>query len=472
MTDTDVALIAHLMRRAGFGTTSAELEHHAAQGYEATVEELLHPEGMPALGDEDLNRRFHVTHTNFYPVTSCQMYWLRRMINTRRPLEEKMALFWHGIFATGYTKLFQARAVLQQVDTLRRHGLGSFHTLLMELSKDPSMIFWLDNKDNHRDAVNENYGRELLELFAMGVGNYTEDDVRQASRAFTGWTVRDAAYHAAKAERCSVWPYGDLAPEFQYRNDDHDDGEKEFLGHTGQFDGDEIIDIICEQPAAAGFIARHLYTFFVADEPQVPAWNETPPADPDAIETLVSAYFDGGYDMRSVLRVLFNSDFFKNAIYDKVKSPTELVVGTARLAGGFEFPHMDDVKLASETAVMGQSLLDPPSVEGWHTGEEWVNTASLMNRVNFAADLLSDAGRPGVRSIVEKTLEDGSDGTPERLVRRCLELMGIFGLSDVARAELVDNATVAFNGGSNGNREAKVQTVLRLIAAMPEYQLE
>ena len=141
------------------------------------------------------------------------------------------------------------------------------------------MIFWLDNKDNHRDAVNENYGRELLELFAMGVGSYTEDDVRQASRAFTGWTVSDAPYFTRRAERCSVWPYGDIEPQFRYDADDHDDGEKTFLGETGTFDGEEIVDIICKRPATARFIARHLYNFFVADEPQVPAWETVPPRD-------------------------------------------------------------------------------------------------------------------------------------------------------------------------------------------------
>ena len=188
-----VALISHLLRRAGFGASRDELETYAAKGYDATVEELLHPEEIhPAVEDEDVTRRYHVGQNNLFKFEPCQAYWLRRMINTRRPLEEKMALFWHGIFATGYTKLFLARAVLKQVEMFRRYGLGSFRTLLVELSKDPSMIFWLDNNDSHGDAVNENYGRELLELFTMGVGNYTEGDVRQASHAFTGWTVRDA----------------------------------------------------------------------------------------------------------------------------------------------------------------------------------------------------------------------------------------------------------------------------------------
>ena len=188
MPQNDLALLGHLLRRIGFGATRDELEHYSAIGYEETVEELLHPEKVqPALEEEDLLRRYHVEQNADHLLPHNQTYWLSRMINTKRPLEEKMALFWHGVFATGYSKVTHAKAVMDQLVMLRRHGLGSFHTLLLELSKSPAMIFWLDNNNNHDGAVNENYGRELLELFSMGVGNYTEDDVRQASRAFTGW---------------------------------------------------------------------------------------------------------------------------------------------------------------------------------------------------------------------------------------------------------------------------------------------
>ncbi|MCL0099941.1 DUF1800 domain-containing protein [Dehalococcoidia bacterium] len=476
MGQQDIALIAHLLRRAGFGASRLELEDYAAKGYEETVEELLHPELAGGPQHEDIEQRYHVSQTNFYPVTSCQMYWLRRMINSRRPLEEKIALFWHGVFATGFTKLFQARSVLQQIDIFRRFGFGKFNTLLDQISRDPSMIFWLDNKDNHRVAVNENYGRELLELFSMGVGNYTEDDVRQASRTFTGWTIGDAGYHSAKAERCSAWPYGDLAPHFEHQGGDHDEREKRFLGDTGNFNGEDITEIICHQPATARFIARHLYTFFVADETQVPTWNKIPPGDPAAIETIVGTYFSSDYDIRSVLRVIFNSDFFKNAVYAKVKSPTELVVGTARLAGGYDFPRFDDINLATETTFMGQSLLDPPSVEGWHSGEEWINTAFLMNRVNFAASQLSDGDRPGVRSIIDSVVDRGVYDSPEDIVDACLDLLGISDLAEEAIHDLVANAAVTLESHSGDASEPagiaeRVRAVLRLIPAMPEYQM-
>ncbi len=169
MAQDQIALMAHLMRRAGFGANRDELERYAARGYEATVEELLHPEkAPPALEDEDLIKRYHVDENGLQPLDSCQTYWIYRMINTRRPLEEKMALFWHGIFATGYTKLNQPKAILNQLGMFRRHGLGKFSNLLVELSKDPAMIFWLDNKDSHRYEPNENYGRELLGALLHG----------------------------------------------------------------------------------------------------------------------------------------------------------------------------------------------------------------------------------------------------------------------------------------------------------------
>ena len=187
MASTKIALMAHLMRRAGFGACRDELEAYLDAGYEAVVEQLLNPEkDLPGIDDEDILRRYHIGMNSFFAPPLNQSYWLYRMINTRRPLEEKIALFWHGIFATGYTKLSQPRVILNQIDMFRYHGLGSFHTLLVELARDPAMIFWLDNKDNHRDGINENFGRELLELFTMGVGNYSERDVYEASRAFTG----------------------------------------------------------------------------------------------------------------------------------------------------------------------------------------------------------------------------------------------------------------------------------------------
>ena len=237
LADPETVRAAHLLRRAGFTPTRAEIDRAVERGYEATVEELLHPEDRPDLEIEDLIRRYHVDQNSLMLLESSQSYWLYRIINSQRPLEEKMALFWHGLFATAYGKLNHAKAVVNQTHTFRRHGLGKFADILLELSRDPAMIFWLDNKDNHKDAPNENYGRELLELFSMGIGNYTEDDVKAAARAFTGWTIDNTRYMSIRASRDSFWPYGRIDWQFRYREDDHDGSEKTFLGHTGPFGG-------------------------------------------------------------------------------------------------------------------------------------------------------------------------------------------------------------------------------------------
>ena len=477
MASSEIALTAHLMRRAGFGATRDELEEYVAKGYEATVEELLNTERVPGdLEDEDLFRRFHQDYYNLLQIQTCQVHWMYRMVNAKRPLEEKLALFWHGVFATSAQKLNQPRVVYRQIEMLRRYGLGSFRTLLTEVSKDAAMMYWLDNKDNHKDAVNENYGRELLELFSMGVGNYTEDDVRECARAFTGWTIQNPSWHTVRVARDAFWPYGRIAWQFEYRDDDHDDTEKTFLGHTGRWNGENILDIVCRQPATARFIARRLYNFFVADEPQVPAWETVPPRDPEAVDTLAKAFISYEYDIRSVLRVLFNSDFFKSATYAKVKGPVELAVGTVRLAGGHRFPDVADVNLREATRLMGQELLDPPSVEGWHTGAEWITTGSLVERVNFAIEQLADIDAPGVRSIINRIRAQGEDISPERLVDICLDLVGPLTVSNSTREELVAHAMPAgyIRFGSEDEASTsgeRIKEMLQLIVGTREYQL-
>ncbi|MBM3941393.1 MAG: DUF1800 domain-containing protein [SAR202 cluster bacterium] len=464
-TQNDIALMAHLMRRAGFGASREEIEARAAKGYEATVEELLNPEVQEAVDRYDLIRFQPWT---WRPGTIQGMgaaEWLYFMVNTRRPLEEKMALFWHQVFATGVSKVDHYDEVNDMVLLFRQRGMGNYKELLTELAKSPAMIYWLDNCENHADAVNENWGRELLELFSMGVGNYTEVDVRECSRAFTGWTF---------VPKLPRGPLGRFDWYFQYREEDHDDTEKTFLGQNGRFNGEDIIEIICQQPATATFIARHLYNFFVADEAQVPAWAVTPPRDQDAIDLLSDTFRDSNFDMRATLRVLFNSDFFKNARFARLKSPAEVVAGTLRLVGGYEFPSPGLGEMARQPCYMGQDLLNPPSVEGWHTGTEWINSGSLMRRVNFTADLVSDVTKPGIQSIIQRLRAKGHL-SPEGFVDACLDLMGPLEVAPRIRQELVDHANA---GGSlrwdtpqaveNSNK--RVSELLQLIVSLREYQ--
>ena len=458
----DIALMAHLMRRAGFGATREELEERAARGYAATVEELLNPETAAAADRYEFLRY----HPSFWkPITSPGMgasAWLHAMLNTERVLEEKMALFWHQVFATGGSKLDHWHEMVNQIDLFRRAGMGNYRDLLLDLARNPAMIFWLDNCDNHADAVNENWGRELLELFSMGVGNYTEEDVRECSRAFTGWTIAAAIPRNA---------HGRYDWEFEYQPEDHDEGEKTFLGHTGNFDGADIIDIVCAQPATARFIARHLYNFFVADEPQVPAWSVTPPNDPAAIDLLAQTFVESGYEMRPVLRVLFNADFFKEARFAKIKSPAETLVGTLRLVGGYQFPAPGLGNLSKEAGYMGQELLNPPSVEGWHTGAEWINSGTLMKRINFSAELVGDTAKPGIQAIIRR-LHARGDLSPEQLVDGCLDLLGPLEVDRDNRQQLVNHSRESgpLTWADPAAAAARVGEMLQLAVSLREYQ--
>ena len=455
-----IALMGHLMRRAGFGAPYDELAERAASGYEATVDELLHPERHEPVDDE-LLFRFMPGYEGALGPPLNQAEWVYRMINTERPLEEKMALFWHQLFATGNSKVDNPPELTQQINMFREYGLGKFRDLLVELAKNPAMIFWLDNNGNHMGAINENWGRELLELFSMGVGNYSEDDIKEASRAFTGWTI------GPKIPRN---PLGRFYWNFEYRPEDHDDGQKTFLGQTGAFNGDDIIDIVVKQPATARFLSRHLYNFFVADEPQVPSWNITPPNDPAAIDALIDTYNRTDGDIREMLRTLFNSDFFKSAQFSRVKSPAELVIGTARLAGSYQGPRPGFNQLAFECAYQGQELLNPPSVESWHTGSEWIDGGALVRRVNFAAGLLGDTSLPGVQSIIANLRERGTM-TPAQLVDACLEQAGPVEVGEATYSELLEQAR---QGGDltwdSEDTEKRVGLMLALIAASRDFQ--
>lgn len=465
MADTEIALMAHLMRRAGFGATYQQLEGLASTGYEETVEDLLNPDRYPEV-ETDLLERYFVDWKEMNALEVNQSYLTYLWINTKRPLQEKMTLFWHGIFCTGNSKCEHGRMIQLQLDMFRRDGMGSFQELLLGLSRDPSMVFYLDNCMSHNGAINENWGRELLELFSMGVGmdgqaNYSEDDVKEAARAFTGWTITNAIPR---------YPYGRYDSNFIYNPYDHDEEQKTFLGETGNFNGEDIVAIIAKQPATARFIARHLYNFFVADDVQVPAWQNTPPQDPELISMLENEYFRSGFDLRSVLRVLFNSESFKNARFAKVKSPTEVVVGTMRLVQDFTNPKIGLHQLASNIRYMGQDLLNPPTVEGWHTGREWIDSGTLVERINFTADQLGDINLPGVKAIVERlTSEDVA--TPDQFVRRCLDMLGGYDLPEETYTQLIDHVQKAgtLNPGSKDYSE-RVGQMLQLIVSTQEYQ--
>ena len=466
MTKDELALMAHLMRRAGFGATRDELDRRLTAGYEETVEEFLHPESQEPVDEYELLRYLPWTWKPGTMSNPGPTSWLYHMITTRCPLQEKMTLFWHQVFATGVSKVDHWDEVADMIDMFRDQGLGSYRDLLVSVAKNPAMIFWLDNTENHAHAINENWGRELLELFSMGVGNYTEEDIRECSRAFTGWTIR---------HKLPRFPYGRFDWWFEYRPEDHDDSEKNFLGQTGRFNGEDIVDIVCRQPATARFISRHLYNFFVADDVQVPAWSATKPRDPHAIEVLSNAFVESEYDISSVLRVLFNADFFKESRHDRVRSPAEVVVGTMRLVGGADLPIPGYGELARQPFYMGQDLLNPPSVEGWHTGDEWITSGNLVERVNFMSALVGDPSRPGIQRIVAGLRALGRL-SPELFVDATLDLMDALVVESRTRRQLLDHVRAEGDLVWNSESDAadstrRVLELLQLIVAVREYQL-
>ena len=465
MTNNDLALKAHLLRRAGFGASRFELEQISDKSYEEIVEDLIHPERFEEI-DEDYLKRYNPENSYHDGLAAAAGRWIWLMINTKRPLEEKMTLFWHHVFATGSYKGDHTPSTIRQIETFRENGLTNIKQILLDLAKDPSMNYWLDNCENHADQPNENWGRELLELFSMGVGNYSEEDVKQAARAFTGWTFE---------QPLPLYPYGHYETKFVFNESDHDNSEKTFLGRKGNFNGEDIIDIICEERATALFICRHLYNFFVEDEAQVPAWSIEPPRNPEAVDTMIDILISNDGEIRPVLSYMFNSDFFKNSFYKKVKNPSELVAGTLKLSGRYSVVLAEGENVGTlygTTAVMGQALMNPPTVEGWHTGHEWIDGGTLNERVNFAVNQFNDVSSPGFRDILERlgpVVESGD------LVDRCLDLIGPIEVGEETRialskyAEEVGDVNLGTNEDKVENAQ-KIARMIQLIVSTREYQ--
>jgi len=289
-------------------------------------------------------------------VLRLQAWWYERMVNSPRPLEEKMTLFWHGHFAASAQKVRTSRFIYDLNQLFREQGMGNFKALTLAVGQSPAMLRYLDNDRNVKGKPNENWARELLELFTLGVGNYTEDDIKESARAFTGWTMRDGA--------------------FAYNSRAHDHGQKTFMGQTGNLDGWDIIDTIFQQPAAARLISRKLFEFFAYADP-----------DPEIVESLASNLRFNNYDIRPLLNQLFRSKVFysKKAIGTQIKSPVQFVVQLARDLNLTEPPY---AAMAEASANLGQNLFFPPNVAGWAGGRTWINANTLLERYNMPRALV------------------------------------------------------------------------------------
>ncbi len=351
---------AHLARRTGFGATPQEVRDLTALAMENAVNALLHPPAddvaLPVNPDSTM------LSTRKARYQAAQIWWLDRMLQTRNPFAEKMALFWHGHFATSMRKV-PPELMVRQIALFRARGFGDFRSLLLAVSQDPAMLVWLDNRFNYKSHPNENYAREVMELFALGLGNYTEDDVKNAARAFTGWTL-------------------DRNRDFVFRRVLHDDGEKTFLGRTGNFTGEDIVGIIVSQPVSQRFVSRKLLQFFLYSDPE-----------PELTEKLASVYALSGYDIAKTIGTLLRSNVFYSARAYRAlpKSPVEFAVGLLRYFGAQQTPTGMPYSLGR----MGQELLAPPSVKGWDGGPTWINTSTLLARFNTVNALAQNRNAAG-----------------------------------------------------------------------------
>ena len=454
---------AHLLRRAGFGGSPADVARLASASMNAAVDGLVHfpdasalpttpelaPDSRLALRqalragvtrDDAAFRalRKQIAQDHRRDIIAMQTWFLDRMIASPAPLQEKMTLFWHGHFTSSYEKGILASALVAQNNLFRSNALGNVRELTLAVSRDPAMLRYLDNAQNVKAHPNENYARELMELFTLGIGNYTETDVRESARAFTGWTID---------------PQEDTFIDAPRR---HDDASKTFLGRTGNFDGRDIVEIIFEQPAAAHWFAQKLLNFFVYNDPE--------PGLVDAVAALIRK---NDFTLAPVVSTIFRSNVFYGARAYRalVKSPVQFVVGSYQLFG---VPQVEPIALAALQR-MGQLLFLPPNVKGWDGGSAWLNSQSMLTRANFASALtakmsgaswMTAAGRPGdaagvARTLVHAILQgDVSAASTERLV-----------------AYLNGDQTAALAMLSGENADERLRGAAYLTMAMPAYQL-
>jgi len=367
------AAVGHLLRRAGFGLSTHDARGWYQLGYRGAVQRLL----------DELDDEVPPEPAGFDPYHpgTIQQIWLDRMLSGENPLGEKLALFWHGHFATSNAKIKEPVLIWTQYRMFREYGAGRFQALVERVSRDVAMIRWLDGNANRKGAANENYGRELQELFTLGIGNYTESDIREIARAFTGW--------------------GSRRHDFVFTRDFHDDGAKTVHGQTGPFDGDDVVRIITEQPACARFICGKLLRFFSHPDPSKAE-----------IDELAEVFTKTKGDIRSVLFVMFHSPTFlaESHYRSLVKSPVSYLVGALRATG------VDSMPLWAHGSLerMGQVVFRPPSVKGWTSGAGWLNSAGIVERLKAAQRLGTE--HPGVASRVNSLCFE--DVVPEDLKKR------------------------------------------------------
>jgi uncharacterized protein (DUF1800 family) len=457
----DARRAAHLYRRAAFGPTRPELRDAVTEGLDVTLAKLFSSPKEAIKRPTIIDGPPPINPATTLPDATKQgailrAAWLQRMIDGVEPLREKLALFWHNHFATSIKKVNDGTLMEKQGELIFKHALGSYRQMLRDLSRDPAMLIWLDSNQNVKSHPNENYAREVMELFSLGVGNYKEKDIQEGARAFSGWHTSGGT--------------------FTFHAGDHDAGPKEFLGQKGNFDGEDILRILLEQPACAKFITRKLYHFFV---------NETL-LPPDAfLAPLADAFRKSDYDIAVPVRMILSSKHFFSdyAHRQKVRWPVEYAVGVVRMIGVGATGRItvNPYSLLGALELMGQLLYAPPNVKGWEAGKAWLNTATVLARHNFAHSLVNGMGDlnehakqynlqtffPAVNPLAFVLREGITD--PAKIVDLYANLLLPGDLRPEVRAKLI-----AHIEGAPADTEASLQRcrdALFVLLTLPEYQL-
>lgn len=428
------ALAAHLYRRAGFAADTQALEEAVARGAAETLESLFAPRAEHESFQQESDALAGAVLAGGDPK-KLSAWWLHVLLRTPDVLREKTTLFWHGHFATGAEKVQDALLMHRQNELFRRHALGSFEDLVQGVSRDPAMLVYLDSAVNRKAHPNENYAREVMELFCLGEGNYTEQDIREAARCFTGWEVRRGKFYLNRRQ--------------------FDLGEKTVLGERGPFGGEDVVRVILRQPAAPRFLVRKLVRFFVFDEPE--------PCDA-LLEPLAAEFRESGLDVgRLVRRILSSRLFFsEHAVGRKVRSPVELGVGVLRALEG----SCNVYRLAEELAALGQELFHPPNVKGWDGGRTWINSSTLLGRASLFPHLLQEPNTRFAGGNLETLAERHGWKTLDETVVQLTELLLAVPIPRDAQRRVTE-----LGEQTPGSHHQKIAAALQALAALPEFQL-
>jgi len=429
----NLALAAHLYRRAGFAASWPELEAAAEMQPQQVVRRLLEG-GDDAASFQDESRQFADTILASGDPQRLSAWWVYTMLRTPHPLLEKTTLFWHGHFATSADKVQAAAPMLAQNRLLREHALGNFAHLTHAIARDPAMLVYLDSVTNRKAHPNENFARELMELFCLGEGNYTEQDVQQLARCFTGWEIRRF--------------------RFRFNRYQHDAGDKTILGQSGTFPDAEAIDVVLAQPDAPRFIVRKLVHYFVWDEPAVPE---------ALIEPLANELRENQWDVApTIARILGSNLFFSShAVGRKIRSPVELVVGSMRALEG----SANAGQLANHLVELGQGLFYPPNVKGWEGGRAWINASTLLGRANVVGTLMRDPHTRFGGEPLEAYFARLGATSHEDIIDRLISLTVAAPVPLAARAQLTTLLV------RPGERSERIAATIHALSTLPEFQL-